>query len=50
MRNTYEYLIDVEKDKLPEGVPCVYTVRPVDFFETRGAALVSAPIAFRRYL
>ena len=49
-RNTYEYLIDAEKDKLPEGVPCVYTVRPVDFFETKGSAIVSAPIAFRRFL
>ena len=48
MRDTVEGLFDAER--LPEGVPCRFSVCAVDCFEKRSRAIVSEPIAFRRYL
>ena len=48
MRNTYEVLFDAER--LPEGVPCRFTVRAVDFFDRKSEPIVSEPIAFKRYI
>ena len=48
MRNTYEVLFDAER--LPEGEPCRFAVRAVDFFDRKSSPIVSEPIAFRRYI
>lgn len=43
-----EHLFPAED--LPEGVPCRFEVRAVDFFGRRSAPLISRPVAFKCYL
>ena len=48
MRNNYEFLFDAEK--LPDGVPCRFEIRAIDFFKKKSQPIFSEPIAFKRYL
>lgn len=48
LRGMCEHLFAAED--LPEGVPCRFEVRAVDFFGKKSSPLISQVIAFKRYL